>query len=181
MTQRFFCTKTTHLYLKFISTKVCMILLKDVCVEVLPWYSYSKKSAILFNFNSVLLKSNILHKLCYLLQFFEMLNCDYAVCFQIFDDWNLFKLITGEFLTAFCTWDSNAHLMLIYQGILLFSPHLVKNKPWIHFKSFIFSFLKEGAHYMHKVDSYFWNFYEKCLFSIIRSILSEICFPKFWF
>ena len=74
-----------------------------------------------------------------------MLNCDYAVCFQIFDDWNLFKLITGEFLTAFCTWDSNAHLMLIYQGILLFSPHLVKNKPWIHFKSFIFSFLKEGS------------------------------------
>ena len=186
MTERFFWTKTTHLYFQFISTKVRI---KDVvCVEVLPCYSYSKKSAILLSFDSVLFESNILHNLCYLLLFFEMLSCDYAVCFEIFDDWNLFQLSTDGFLTVFCTWDSNAHIMLIYLGILLFSPHLIKNKPWLHFKSFIFSFLKEGAQYMqkenkglHKIDSYFSHFDKKCLFSIIRSILSQICYSKFWF
>ena len=79
LTHRFFCTKMSHLYLQFISTKVRITLLKDVWVEVLPWCSYSKKSAILFNFNSILFKSNILHKLCSLLQFFEMLSCDNAL------------------------------------------------------------------------------------------------------
>ena len=38
-----------------------------------------EKSAILIDFNSVLFKSNILHKLCSLLQFFAMLSCDNAV------------------------------------------------------------------------------------------------------
>ena len=87
-----------------------------------------QKSVILLSFNSVLFESNILHNLCYLLLFFEMLSCDYAVCFEIFDDWNLFQLITDGFLTVFCTWDSKAHIMHIYLGILLFSPHLIKNK-----------------------------------------------------
>ena len=85
---------------------------------------------------------------CY--EFYEMLSCDNAVCFEIFDDWNLFKLITDGFLKFFCTWDSNAHRMLIYHRILLFYPHLIKNKLWLHFKSFTFLFLKEEAHYMQK-------------------------------
>ena len=40
----------------------------------------------------------------------------------------------------------NAHLHVI----LVFSSNLVKNKLWLHFKSLIFSFLKEGADYMQK-------------------------------
>ena len=115
MTKRFFCTKTTHLYLQSIFTKLRIILLKDVCVEVLPLHSYSGKSAILFNFNSILFKSNILHKLCSFLQFFEMLSCDNAVCFEIFDDLNLLKLIADGFLTFFCTRDSNADIALKLQ------------------------------------------------------------------
>ena len=133
-----------------------------------------QKKAVLFNFNSILFKSNILHILCYLLPFFEMLSCDYAVCFEIFDDWNLFKLITDGILMIFlymrfkCT--HKAHLSWNLALLSSFS------KPWLCFKSFIFSFLKWGAHYMqeeNKIDSYFWNFDEKCLFSTIRTVLSQ--------
>ena len=78
MTKRFFCAKTSYFFLQFISTRVCITLLKDVCVEVLPWYSYSKKVL----FYSILIQfylKVILRKLCSLLQFFVMLSCDNAV------------------------------------------------------------------------------------------------------
>ena len=144
--------------MQFISIKICIILLKDVCVKVSPWYSYSK----IVLFYSVLIQFYLKlifctnYAICYSLQLItDMPSCDYAVCFEIFDVWNLLMLITDRFLMVFCTWDSNAHIILIYHRILLFSPHLVKNKPWLHFKSFIFVFLKEVALYMEnkkKID-----------------------------
>ena len=79
-----------------------------------------------------------------------VMHCKKQKKSEIFEDWDLFKLTTDGFLTVFGTWDSNAHIMLIYHGTLLFSPHSVKNKLWLYFKSLIFSLLKEGAHYMQK-------------------------------
>ena len=123
-------------------------------MEVLPWYSYSKKVLfysilIPFYLKVIFCRS---HALC--CSFFAMLSCDNAVWKAeiSWDFWwsKLFNVYCKCILTVFCTWDSNAHLMLIYHGILLFSPHLVKNKLWLHFKSLIFSFLKEGANYMQK-------------------------------
>ena len=116
-----------------------------------------------------------------------MLGCDYAVCFEIFDNWKLFKVNYRWVFDGFVTWDSNAHIMLIYRRILVFFPHLVKNKPLIHFKSF--SFLKEGAHYMQKENKIdctnltpiFGILIKNVFFGIIRSILSQICYQEFWF
>ena len=116
-----------------------------------------------------------------LFYFFKMFSCDNAVCFDIFDDWNLFELITDEFLTFFCTWDWNARRMLIYHRILLFSPCLVKNKLWLHFKSFLFSFLKEGElnakteqKWLHKIDIYFWILIKNVWFQ--SKIFQIFCF-----
>ena len=97
-------------------------------MEVLPLYSCSEKSAILFS------SPNILHKLC---SFYSFLRCQAVTmqCILKFFMIKTIKLITDELLTIFCTRDSKAHRMLIYHGILLFSSHLVKNRLWLHFKT----------------------------------------------